>query len=152
MYSDRCQNNKPNGPGVLILSEFAGASQSLSGAVRINPWNSEQMVQAINAALLMSPQERATKHEHNFAYVTSNTSDVWAKAFLDELSAGETTGNLTLRLTSDLTSFQMLLTLFTKPRRRSIWNCCTTSTATQRSASFSWTTTVHLLLLRLSPI
>jgi trehalose 6-phosphate synthase/phosphatase len=86
-----CQNNKPNGPGVLILSEFAGASQSLSGAVRINPWNSEQMVQAINAALLMSPQERATKHEHNFAYVTSNTSDVWAKAFLDELSAGETT-------------------------------------------------------------
>lgn len=101
MYSDRCQNNKPNGPGVLILSEFAGASQSLSGAVRINPWNSEQMVQAINAALLMSPQERATKHEHNFAYVTSNTSDVWAKAFLDELSAGETTGNLALFWHSD---------------------------------------------------
>jgi len=80
----------------MILSEFAGASQSLSGAVRINPWNSEQMVQAINAALLMSPHERALKHEHNFAYVTSNTSEVWSKAFLDELSAGDSSGNLTL--------------------------------------------------------
>jgi trehalose 6-phosphate synthase/phosphatase len=98
---DRCQNNKSNGPGVLILSEFAGSSQSLSGAVRINPWNSEQMVQAINSALLMSQQERSIKHEHNFKYVTSNTSEVWAKAFLDELIAGESAGTYRSHSTRD---------------------------------------------------
>ena len=37
--------NKPvarrEGPGVLIVSEFAGSAQSLSGAIRVNPWNTE---------------------------------------------------------------------------------------------------------------
>ena len=31
------------GPGVLVLSEFAGSAQSLSGAIRINPWNTEEV-------------------------------------------------------------------------------------------------------------
>ena len=37
-----------DGPGVLILSEFAGSAQSLSGALRINPWNTEELAEAIH--------------------------------------------------------------------------------------------------------
>ena len=40
--------------GVLILSEFAGAAQSLgAGAILVNPWNINDMASAIKAALTM---------------------------------------------------------------------------------------------------
>ena len=40
--------------GVLILSEFAGAAQSLgAGAILVNPWNINDMAAAIKAALTM---------------------------------------------------------------------------------------------------
>ena len=44
--------------GVLILSEFCGAAQSLSGAVMVNPWNTADLADAINMALNLTPQER----------------------------------------------------------------------------------------------
>lgn len=36
------------GRGVLVLSEFAGAAQSLSGAVRINPWNTDEVANGVH--------------------------------------------------------------------------------------------------------
>lgn len=45
--------------GVLILSEFAGAAQSLgAGAILVNPWNITDMAAAIEDALTMSDQAR----------------------------------------------------------------------------------------------
>jgi trehalose-6-phosphate synthase len=49
------------GPGVLILSEFAGSAQSLSGAIRVNPWNTEEVATAIHTALTLSPIERSIR-------------------------------------------------------------------------------------------
>lgn len=43
-----CQVGRPEGPGVVILSEFAGASQSLSGCLRISPWDTEQLALAFH--------------------------------------------------------------------------------------------------------
>jgi Glycosyltransferase family 20 len=44
-------------PGVLVLSEFAGAAQSLgAGAILVNPWNITDMAAAIEDALTMSEQ------------------------------------------------------------------------------------------------
>lgn len=51
------QTNNQQG-GVLILSEFCGAAQSLSGALMVNPWNTADVAEAIHTALTMSPQER----------------------------------------------------------------------------------------------
>lgn len=46
-------------PGVLVLSEFAGAAQSLgAGAILVNPWNITDMAAAIEDALTMSEQAR----------------------------------------------------------------------------------------------
>jgi trehalose-6-phosphate synthase len=48
---------------VLILSEFAGAAQSLgAGAILVNPWNITDMAAAIEDALTMSDQARARPH------------------------------------------------------------------------------------------
>lgn len=47
-----------DGPGVLILSEFAGSAQSLSGAIRVNPWNTEELANAMHQALSLSRVER----------------------------------------------------------------------------------------------
>lgn len=47
-----------DGPGVLILSEFAGSAQSLSGAIRVNPWNTEELASAMHQALTLSRVER----------------------------------------------------------------------------------------------
>jgi trehalose-6-phosphate synthase len=42
--------------GVLVLSEFAGAAQSLgAGAILINPWNIKELADAIRDAVNMEP-------------------------------------------------------------------------------------------------
>ena len=53
--------------GVLILSEFAGAAQSLGAAsIRTNPWNLRETAEAIHKALTMSDEERAARHEYGW--------------------------------------------------------------------------------------
>jgi hypothetical protein len=49
--------------GVLVLSEFAGAAQSLgAGAILVNPWNITDMAAAIEDALTMSDQASFVPH------------------------------------------------------------------------------------------
>ncbi|KAH9287707.1 hypothetical protein KI387_031824, partial [Taxus chinensis] len=79
-----CQNSKK---GVLILSEFAGAAQSLgAGAILVNPWNITEVAYAIDIALNMSAEEREERHCHNFDHVTTHTAQVWAETFVSELN------------------------------------------------------------------
>ena len=44
--------------GVLILSQFTGASRELTDALIVNPYDIEQMADAIRLALEMPPEER----------------------------------------------------------------------------------------------
>jgi trehalose 6-phosphate synthase len=44
--------------GVLILSQFAGASRELAEALVVNPYDTEQCAQALALALSMSPEEQ----------------------------------------------------------------------------------------------
>jgi trehalose 6-phosphate synthase len=44
--------------GVLILSSFTGASRELSEALIVNPYDSREMADALDAALRMPPQEQ----------------------------------------------------------------------------------------------
>ncbi|XP_050368921.1 alpha,alpha-trehalose-phosphate synthase [UDP-forming] 1-like [Argentina anserina] len=79
-----CQNAKK---GVLILSEFAGAAQSIgAGAILVNPWNSSEVSNSIFQALNMSWEEREKRQKLNFAYVRTHTSQKWANAFVSELN------------------------------------------------------------------
>ncbi|XP_020226525.1 alpha,alpha-trehalose-phosphate synthase [UDP-forming] 1 isoform X3 [Cajanus cajan] len=79
-----CQDKKK---GVLILSEFAGAAQSLgAGAILVNPWNITDVADAIKKALNMSSAEREKRHKHNFHHVKSHTAQEWAETFVSELN------------------------------------------------------------------
>ncbi|PIN19818.1 Trehalose-6-phosphate synthase component TPS1 [Handroanthus impetiginosus] len=79
-----CQDSKK---GVLILSEFAGAAQSLgAGAILVNPWNITEVAAAIDQALNMPAEEREKRHWHNFEHVTTHTAQQWAEFFVSELN------------------------------------------------------------------
>ncbi|XP_008803734.2 alpha,alpha-trehalose-phosphate synthase [UDP-forming] 1-like [Phoenix dactylifera] len=79
-----CQGDKK---GVLILSEFAGAAQSLgAGALLVNPWNITEVAASIGQALNMPADEREKRHRHNYAHVTTHTAQDWAETFVSELN------------------------------------------------------------------
>ena len=73
--------------GVLVLSEFAGAAQSLgAGALLVNPWNVNDMAAAIEDALTMPEAERRERQRQNFTHVTIHTAQAWADTFVSELN------------------------------------------------------------------
>ncbi|GKZ17562.1 hypothetical protein AbraCBS73388_009233 [Aspergillus brasiliensis] len=59
--------------GVLILSEFAGAAQSLNGSIVVNPWNTEELASAYHEAVSMSDDLRAQKFEKLYKYISKYT-------------------------------------------------------------------------------
>jgi trehalose 6-phosphate synthase len=77
--------------GSLILSEFTGASQSLNGSILVNPWNTEELVEALHYAVTMGEEQRAANYEKLRRYINKYTSAWWGKTFVEELKrAGST--------------------------------------------------------------
>ncbi|KAI8612256.1 glycosyltransferase family 20-domain-containing protein [Chytriomyces sp. MP71] len=77
-----CQEGKH---GVLILSEFAGASQSLNGSLIVNPWNVEELASAFYEALTMSEEQKLTNFKKLSRYVNKYTAAHWGSTFVKEL-------------------------------------------------------------------
>ncbi|KAJ2704312.1 Trehalose-6-P synthase/phosphatase complex synthase subunit [Coemansia sp. IMI 203386] len=71
--------------GVLVLSEFAGAAQSLNGSIIINSWNIEEVAAAIYQALSMTAEQREQNFNKLYKYVTKFTAAYWGLSFIDEL-------------------------------------------------------------------
>ena len=72
--------------GVLVLSEFTGAMMSMGGgALRVNPWNLDETSAGISRALTMSDEERRSRHQFCFEYVTTYTAQKWAETFIENL-------------------------------------------------------------------
>eukprot|EP00158_Paraphelidium_tribonemae_P005776 Partr_v1_DN27518_c0_g1_i2_m30477 putative synthase len=71
--------------GVLVLSEFAGAAQSLNGAIIVNPWNTEELAESIYEAVTMSEEQRMINHQKLYRYVTKYTAAYWGLTFVNEL-------------------------------------------------------------------
>lgn len=70
---------------VLIVSEFIGCSPSLSGAIRVNPWNIDAVSDAMNSALTMRDEEKILRHEKHYKYISSHDVAYWAKSFDQDL-------------------------------------------------------------------
>ncbi|RPB17751.1 glycosyl transferase [Morchella conica CCBAS932] len=73
--------------GVMILSEFTGAAQSLNGSIVVNPWNTEELANAIHEAITLPPDLREANHKKLYEYVTKYTSSFWGQSFVGELTA-----------------------------------------------------------------
>lgn len=88
-YFDNSQKaDDYDGPGTLVVSEFAGCAQSLSGALLINPWHTESVASSLHQALTMTKVERELRHQKCYRYVASNTAAKWANNFVKCLDNG----------------------------------------------------------------
>lgn len=70
----------------MILSEFAGAAQSLNGSIVVNPWDSQQVADAIHEAVTMDQSLRAENHRKLFKYVNKYSAAFWGSSFIREMS------------------------------------------------------------------
>eukprot|EP00850_Spirogloea_muscicola_P006686 SM000032S12070 [mRNA] locus=s32:310974:316101:- [translate_table: standard] len=70
---------------MLVVSEFIGCSPSLSGAIRVNPWNVEAVAEAMNAAITMPEAEQRMRHEKHYRYVATHDVAYWAQSFMGDL-------------------------------------------------------------------
>jgi trehalose 6-phosphate synthase len=71
--------------GVLVLSQFAGASKELRDALIVNPYNAEQTAEAIKTALTMMESEQKRRMRRMRATVKSHNVYQWSAGLLRKL-------------------------------------------------------------------
>jgi trehalose 6-phosphate synthase len=82
----------PAEPGVLILSEFAGAGRELSAALLVNPYDEAGMARAMDRALSMPLEERQERHQAMLAIMRHNSLERWRDRFEADLRQLDPTG------------------------------------------------------------
>jgi trehalose 6-phosphate synthase len=75
----------PSDPGVLILSNLAGAARELTAALQVNPYDIRGMADAMEQAFNMPRQERVARHHSMLQALRLNDISAWHSCFLDEL-------------------------------------------------------------------
>ncbi|MCO5235305.1 MAG: glucosylglycerol-phosphate synthase [Chitinophagaceae bacterium] len=79
------QGLTPEADGVLVISEFAGASVELSYAIRTNPYDSRDMVQGLEQALSLDDAEKKLRLQRLFEQVNHYDIENWGRSFMQEL-------------------------------------------------------------------
>ncbi|RAK56570.1 alpha,alpha-trehalose-phosphate synthase (UDP-forming) [Phenylobacterium deserti] len=75
----------PTDPGVLVLSQFAGAAEQMGEALIVNPFSREEMSDAIRRGLSMSKAERVRRWESLMHGVQTQDVTAWRDAFVQAL-------------------------------------------------------------------
>ncbi|MDH3582023.1 MAG: alpha,alpha-trehalose-phosphate synthase (UDP-forming) [Hyphomicrobiales bacterium] len=75
-------------PGVLILSRFAGAAEDLEEALIVNPYDIDEVAEALQTAINMRLSERRKRHRALLKRVKRHDARHWQESFLAAL--GET--------------------------------------------------------------
>jgi trehalose 6-phosphate synthase len=73
-------------PGVLVLSRFAGAADDLTEALIVNPFDPDEVAEAIHEALTMALPERKERHAALLAKVRHTTARRFCELFLGYLT------------------------------------------------------------------
>ena len=76
----------PENPGVLVLSQFAGAAEDLEEAIIVNPYGLEDVAEAMQTALTMRLEERIERHQALLKRVRQRDVANWRRQFLAALS------------------------------------------------------------------
>jgi trehalose 6-phosphate synthase len=76
--------------GVLILSEFTGASDELKRSLRINPHDIDGVKEAMLGAIAMPREERSARMKSLRKRVLENNVSKWSSGFLKVLHANGT--------------------------------------------------------------
>lgn len=75
----------PRNPGVLVLSRFAGAAQELTSALIVNPFDVEDVADALQKALKMPIGERRERWRSAMDILRRNDVTVWREKFVEAL-------------------------------------------------------------------
>ena len=76
----------PEDPGVLVLSQFAGAAVECKSALLVNPYDPEAVASAIDQALSMPLEERKARHHEMIKMLSVNDIKHWGERFLAALT------------------------------------------------------------------
>jgi len=77
---------RPDDPGVLILSRFAGAALQMKDALIVNPYSREDVSEALKRALSMELGERKRRWEALMHGVRTEDVEAWRDRFVDALT------------------------------------------------------------------
>ena len=72
----------PDDPGVLVLSNLAGAARELTAALQINPYDPRALGHALQTALSMPLGERRDRHAQLLATLREHSIHAWADQFV----------------------------------------------------------------------
>jgi trehalose 6-phosphate synthase len=78
-------SQNPDDPGVLILSRFAGAARELDAALIVNPFDVDQVADALDRALAMAIEDRRVRHGAMMTRLGEHDVHAWYQQFLDTL-------------------------------------------------------------------
>jgi trehalose 6-phosphate synthase len=76
----------PDDPGVLVLSQFAGAAAELDAALLVNPYDAEGVAESLQRGLTMPAEERRERHQQMLAVLRRNDIMAWRDRFVDALA------------------------------------------------------------------
>ncbi len=76
----------PQDPGVLVLSRFAGAARQLGAALLVNPYDADEMADALDTALRMSRVERQDRWKMLSKALEGTSTLGWGRSFVTALS------------------------------------------------------------------
>ncbi|MFP4647250.1 MAG: trehalose-6-phosphate synthase [Candidatus Acetothermia bacterium] len=72
-------------PKVLILSEFAGSSEELDGALQVNPYDAQEVSYAVKEAIEMPGEEKEKRWRRLREKVKTQDLPTWSASFLSDL-------------------------------------------------------------------
>jgi trehalose 6-phosphate synthase len=72
--------------GALILSRFTGASRELQDALIVNPYDTEELADAIHIAVAMDPRERRERMRRMRRVVKQHNIYRWAANLIGAVS------------------------------------------------------------------
>jgi len=82
----------PQDPGVLILSQFAGAARQLGSALIVNPHDADEVADALDNALNMSLADRQARWRESWAAIQGTSALAWGRSFVGALLRTATAG------------------------------------------------------------
>lgn len=81
-------------PGVLVLSQFAGAAEEMQGALIVNPHDIDDMARSLYTALTMPREERRERHSSLLANIKQYDVRRWSEDFVEMLRDGVKNGRV----------------------------------------------------------
>jgi trehalose 6-phosphate synthase/phosphatase len=79
--------SRPDGTGVLLLSETAGAAEELGEAIIVNPHDEEAMVEGLHQALTMPLEEQRRRNRAMRDRLARYDTMSWARDFIQQLDS-----------------------------------------------------------------